>query len=76
MNAKHIVFALALVSFTAPAFAATEWYIVKNETTKKCEVVDKKPAKNSKMMQIGMNMFKTKAEAEAAMKGAMDCGGK
>ena len=76
MNAKHIVFALALVSFTAPAFAATEWYIVKNETTKKCEVVDKKPAKGSKTMQIGMNMFKTKADAKAAMMGAKDCGGK
>jgi len=76
MNIKHLVIALALVSFTAPAFAATEWYIVKNETTKKCEVVDKKPAKGSKMMQIGMNMFKTKAEAMAAMKGSLDCGGK
>ena len=75
MNVKHVVFALGLLSFTAPAFAATEWYIVKNEATKKCEVVDKKPD-GKKLMQIGMNMFKTKAEAETAMKGAKDCGAK
>lgn len=76
MNTKYIVLALALVSFTAPAFAGTPWYIVKNETTKKCEVVNKKPAKGSKWMQIGMNDFKTKAEAQAALKGSLDCGGK
>ena len=38
MFRKYIAPALALVVFTAPAFAATEWYLVKDAATKKCAV--------------------------------------
>lgn len=72
MSMKHLVTALALVSFTMPALAATEWYIVKNTSTKKCEVTEKK-ADGKKLVAVGMNVFKTKAEAEAALKSAADC---
>ena len=72
MYRKYLAPALALVVFTAPAFAATEWYVAKNPTTKKCEVTEHKPD-GKKMVMVGTNMFKTKALAEGALKGSADC---
>jgi hypothetical protein len=72
MNSKHLMTALALVAFSTPAFAANEWYVVKNESTKKCEVTETK-ADGKTMMEVGKTGFKTKAEAETAMKAAAEC---
>lgn len=72
MKTKYLVTALALVAFSAPSFAATEWYVVKNASTKKCEISDKKPDGKS-MMEIGKTGFKTKADAQTAMKAAAGC---
>lgn len=72
MKAKYVVTALALITFTAPAFAASEWYVVKNGSTKKCEVTEKK-ADGKTMMEVGKMGYKTKAEAETALKAAADC---
>ena len=42
--------AAALLCATVPAFAATEWYVVKNEASKKCEVISHKPDGKTLMM--------------------------
>ncbi len=72
MKTKYIVIAATLASFSLPAMAATEFYIAKNESTKKCEVTEAKPDGKALMM-IGKNAFKTKADAETALKAATDC---
>ncbi len=69
---KYLAPVLALAVFTAPAFAATDWYVVKNEASKKCEVISHKPD-GKKLMMIGTAGHKTKAEAETALKADADC---
>jgi len=72
MFRKFFAPALALIVLTAPALAASEWYVVKNAATKKCEVTEQKPD-GKKLIMIGTAMFKTKALAEGALKGSADC---
>jgi hypothetical protein len=73
MKSKLAIVAISLLAFSLPALAATtEFYVAKNQATKKCEVSDKKPDGKT-MMMIGKDMFKTKVEAETAMKAAADC---
>lgn len=72
MYTKYFAPALALVVLTAPALAASEWYVVKSSATKKCEVTEHKPD-GKKLVMVGTAMFKTKAEAEQALKGSADC---
>ena len=58
----------ALIAFAAitSAFAQTtvssEFYVVRDEATKKCTIVDKKPTTTTSMFDNGV--FKTRAEAE------------
>ena len=54
-----------------PAFTR-EFYVGQDAATKKCSVSDKKPD-GTKVMMVGKTSFKTKAEAEAAMKADKDC---
>ena len=72
MIRKYVIVALSLAAFTAPAFAATEYWVVKNAATKKCEISDKMPDAKT-MLEVGKAMYKTKAEAETAMKAAAEC---
>jgi len=70
---RRSVIAFATLSlFSLPAFAATEFWVAKNASTNKCEVVAKKP--DGKMMvEIGKAGYRTKGQAEKAMKAAADC---
>ena len=69
---RRIIIALATVSiFSLPAVAA-EYWVAKSATTKKCEVVEKKPD-GKMMMEVGKSGHKTKAEAEKATKTAAEC---
>jgi hypothetical protein len=70
---RRSVMAFATLSLLSlPAFAATEFWVAKNASTNKCEVVAKKP--DGKMMvEIGKAGYRTKAQAEKAMKAAADC---
>ena len=72
MKSKIAVAMIALAAFSLPALAATDFYLVKDSATKKCAVSDKKPDGKTSMM-IGKDMYKTKADAETAMKAAADC---
>jgi hypothetical protein len=53
-----------------PAFAANEFYLVQDTASKKCSIVEKKPAVSS-MTVVGL-VHKTKIEAETAMKGRQE----
>lgn len=72
MNTKYLVTAFALVAFSVPAFAASDWYVAKNASSHKCEVTAQKPDGKT-FMEIGKMGFKTKAEAETALKSASGC---
>ena len=72
MIRAYLVTSLLVVAFVAPAAAATEFYVAKDMTSKKCSVVMKKPD-GKKMMDVGMMMYKTKADAEKAMKASAEC---
>ncbi|MDD3472545.1 MAG: hypothetical protein AB7V04_05175 [Desulfomonilaceae bacterium] len=65
---RVLVVAISLVAFAmgATAFAADEFYVVK-EAAGKMAVVDKKPDDAKSVVK---GPFKTKAEAEAALKAA------
>ena len=74
---KRIVLAAALATMVAgPTFAQTttvsEYYVVQDASTKKCTIVDKKPATTT-MVQVGPMAFKSRTEAETGMKTIKVC---
>ena len=74
MKIKLVTAAALVASFAAPAFAADEFYVVQDVKTKKCTIVDKKPAESS-MAIVGPSgtVYKTRAEAETGMKTVKVC---
>ena len=52
---------------------ATEYYVVQDTTTKRCTIVDKKPATTTTVTQVGPVAFKTRTEAETGMKTIKVC---
>ena len=72
---KKILLSSALVAFTVTsAFAqtATEYYVVRDATTKKCTIVDKRPTTTTTTV-VDNGVFKTKTEAETGMKTMKVC---
>ena len=67
--------ALIAVAATTSAFAqatvSSEFYVVRDEATKKCTIVDKKPTTTTTIVDNGV--FKTRAEAETGMKTMKVC---
>lgn len=72
---KILVTALAF-GFSASAFAQTavvsEYYVVRDATTKKCTIVDKRPTTTTTTI-VDNGIFKTRTEAEAGMKTIKVC---
>ena len=62
-NQLEAVFAQTTVS--------SEFYVVRDEATKKCTIVDKKPTTTTTIVDNGV--FKTRAEAETGMKTTKVC---
>jgi hypothetical protein len=54
------------------AQTATEYYVVRDASTKKCTVVDKKPTATTTTV-VDSRAFKTKTEAETGMKSIKVC---
>jgi hypothetical protein len=67
--------AIALTSTVSFAQnTTTEYYVVQDTSTKKCMVVDKKPATTTTVTVVGdTTVYKTKTDAEAAMKKVQVC---
>ena len=73
MIRKMIFAGAAIAVLASPVLAAdAAFFVAKDAATKKCEVVAVKPDEKAAMM-IGKLSFKTKVEAETAMKAAADC---
>jgi hypothetical protein len=71
MKLKLAVAALALVIAT-PTFAA-EYYVIQSASNKKCSIASKKPT-SDKMTLVGDgSAYKTKKEAQTALKAADAC---
>jgi hypothetical protein len=71
LTAVFAVFATTSV-FAQPAVLGTEYYVVRDATTKKCTIVDKKPTIITTTI-VDNGTFKTRAEAETGMKTMKEC---
>jgi hypothetical protein len=72
---KFLISTAAVVAaFVATsAFAQTsEFYVVRDATTKKCTIVDKKPTTTTTTV-VDNGTFKTRTEAETGMKSIKVC---
>jgi len=63
--------AFAASAVAAPALA-TEFYVVRDATSKKCTIVDTKPTTTTTTI-VDNGIFKTKTEAETGMKTMKVC---
>lgn len=67
------VAAFAVTSaFAQTATVSSEYYVVRDATTKKCTIVDKKPTATTTTV-VGDGVFKTRTEAETGMKSIKVC---
>jgi len=74
MKIRLIAAAALVASFAAPAFAADEFYVVQDTSTKKCTIVDKKPTVTTQtIVSPSGTIYTTRAEAEAGMKTVKVC---
>lgn len=64
--------ALAAFALSTQAASAAEFYIVRDATTKKCTVVDSEPTATTTTL-VGNGFYKTKLEAESAVKTTKVC---
>jgi len=71
---KKLLLAACVASFTlATAQAQTaEFYVVQDTSTKKCTIVEKKPTATTTVV-VGDGVYKTRTEAESAMKTVKVC---
>ncbi len=71
MFRKIAVSAIALTIFGGSAYAANEYWVVKDQETNKCEVIGYAPNYQT-MTRIG-NPHKSEAAAKSAMRAAAEC---
>lgn len=70
---KKLMLVAIAASFSLAAQAQTaEFYIVQDSSTKKCTIVDKKPTVTTTTV-VGNGVYKTRTEAETAMKTVKVC---
>lgn len=69
-----ILYAMTFACGVAQAQTRTtsEFYIVQDSSTKKCTIVDAKPTTTTTVV-VGDGVYKTKTEAETAMKTVKVC---
>jgi hypothetical protein len=73
MIGKTLLGAALLVAFTAPGLGQmSEFYIVQDASTKRCTIVDKKPTVSTTTV-VGNGVYKTRTEAESAIKTVKVC---
>ena len=73
---KALFAGVLITTFVAPALAQTtvaEFYVVQDTSTKKCMIVDKKPMTTTTTTIASDGVFKTRVEAENAMKTVKVC---
>lgn len=72
MTAIAFVFLVAGGTAVAQTQVTTEYYVVQDASTKKCTIVDKKPTTTTTTV-VGDGVYKTRTEAETAMKTVKIC---
>ena len=70
---RKMLIAATLVAFATPVLAQSEFYIVQDTSTKKCTIVDKKPVEKTTVVVGDGTVYKTKTEAEGAIKTTKVC---
>ena len=74
MKLRIATAAVMVASFSLPALAADEFYVVQDVKTKKCTVVDKKPTETTMTVVSPSGMvYKSRTEAESGMKTVKVC---
>ena len=66
------VAAFAVTSAFAQTTVSSEFYVVRDASTKKCTIVDKKPTTTTTTV-VDNGIFKTRTEAETSMKTMKVC---
>lgn len=64
---KTLIASVMVVALAAPALA-TEFYIVRDTTTKKCTIVEQRPTTSTVVVMGNGKVYTTRAEAETAIK--------
>ena len=67
------VLAFAGTSAFAQSTVSSEYYVVRDATTKKCTIVDKKPTTTTTVIVGDGKVFQTRTEAETGMKTIKVC---
>ena len=71
---KQVIIAVTALAFSTAAIAQTaEFYVVQDVKTKKCTIVDKKPATTETTVVGDGKVFKTRTEADTGMKSIKVC---
>jgi hypothetical protein len=73
MKARLIAASALIVALTMPALAQEEFYIVHDSSTKKCSIVEQKPTGGTLTIAGSGSVYKTRDEAEFAMKSVRVC---
>jgi hypothetical protein len=68
---KYVIAGLLIAGMATPALAA-EYYVAQNASSHKCSIVSHKPDGKTLTM-LGSEGFKTKSEAQNALKGMSEC---
>lgn len=68
---KYLIAGVLVAGMISPALAA-EFYVAQSPSTHKCSVMSKKPD-GKQMMLISTETFKTKPDAQKAMKSMSEC---
>jgi hypothetical protein len=72
MKKLLLVGAVSAFAVTSAFAQTSEFYVVRDATTKKCTIVDKKPTSTTTTV-VDNGVFKTKTEAETGMKSIKVC---
>jgi hypothetical protein len=67
----YLLAASVMALLVTPAFAAEEFYVVKNPKTGSCKISNK--ANDGQHIMIGTSSYPTAEEAKAAKKAAPEC---
>jgi hypothetical protein len=70
---RTLLSTIIAIAIVTPALAADEFYIVRDSTTKKCTVVDKKPTTTTTTIVGDGTVYKTRTEADTAVKTVKVC---
>ena len=68
-----MILTMVLIGASGSAFAAAEYWVSQDPTTKKCKIDETMPDGKTRVM-VGATSYKTEEEAKAARKAAITAG--